>query len=265
MEVCKGSYYYYYFFLIFKCTLCQVDVTKRHSHPDLIVVVKTLCKLIRVVGFCAQQMVLVLCFSSVLLALCVVILLCSLSDNFICCLLNGLVIQKIDIGDSHTCIYMMLHCTDYGTQLVNRVAIRNIFKLQYHELCCGYLNCCHSYCCLLGSLHLLFVHALIWFEPWCSEESNKRKLQRSKNFKDVARALRISVQDRNLNCKPTLKLVLVIIILGAFLTFFHSPAIYNTDHPSNSVSRYALLTLFSLLTTMFSLLFCSCFLDIEVF
>ena len=83
----------------------------------------------------------------------------------------------------------------------------------------------------------------MWFGPSCySEESNKRKPQRSKAFKDVARALRISVQDRNLNCKPTLKLVLVVIVLGAFLTFFHSPAIHNTDHLSNSVSRYALLT-----------------------
>ncbi|KAG2663202.1 hypothetical protein I3760_16G017000 [Carya illinoinensis] len=67
------------------------------------------------------------------------------------------------------------------------------------------------------------------------DESNKRKPRKSKDFKDVAKALHISVQDRNLNCKPTLKLVLVIIILGAFATFFHSPSIYNTDHRSNSV------------------------------
>ncbi|XP_062159009.1 putative UDP-glucuronate:xylan alpha-glucuronosyltransferase 3 [Alnus glutinosa] len=73
-----------------------------------------------------------------------------------------------------------------------------------------------------------------------NEESNKRKPQRSKDFKDVAKALHNSVQDRNLNCKPTLKLVLVIIVLGALVTFFHSPAIHNTDYQSHSVSRSTL-------------------------
>jgi hypothetical protein len=101
---------------------------------------------------------------------------------------------------------------------------------------------------------------------WYSEESNKRKLQRSRDFKDVAKALHSSVQDRNLNCKPTLKLVLVIIVLGALVTFFHSPAIYNTDYRTHYVSRYVLLTLVSSdLTTLFSLLIGSFLLFFLVF
>lgn len=55
------------------------------------------------------------------------------------------------------------------------------------------------------------------------------------------------LQDRSINCRPNWKLVLVIIILGTLVTIFHPPAVYNTDHLSNSVSRYAYV-LFTMLS-----------------
>ncbi|KAL5779226.1 hypothetical protein ACOSQ2_009963 [Xanthoceras sorbifolium] len=71
-----------------------------------------------------------------------------------------------------------------------------------------------------------------------NEETNKRKLQRNKVFKDVEKALHVPIQYRNLNCKiPTLKVVLIIILLGSLLTLFRSPAVNIADHPSNSLSR----------------------------
>lgn len=70
------------------------------------------------------------------------------------------------------------------------------------------------------------------------EEGSKRRLQRSKDFKDVEKASHVPIQERNSNCKfPTLKLVLVIIICGTFVTLLHSPAVHNTDGPSDSLSR----------------------------
>uniref|UniRef100_A0A5B7B6K6 Hexosyltransferase n=1 Tax=Davidia involucrata TaxID=16924 RepID=A0A5B7B6K6_DAVIN len=71
-----------------------------------------------------------------------------------------------------------------------------------------------------------------------TEDTNKRRFLRSKVNRDGEKSFHIPSQDRNSNCKfPTLKLVLVIIILGTFLTLLHSPAVYNTDHLSNSGSR----------------------------
>lgn len=70
------------------------------------------------------------------------------------------------------------------------------------------------------------------------EEGSKRRLQRSKDSKDVEKASHVPIQERNSNCKfPTLKLVLVIIICGTFVTLLHSPAVHNTDGPSDSLSR----------------------------
>ncbi|KAJ9675179.1 hypothetical protein PVL29_024217 [Vitis rotundifolia] len=70
------------------------------------------------------------------------------------------------------------------------------------------------------------------------EEASKRRLQRSKDIKDVEKASHVPIQERNSNCKfPTLKLVLVIIICGTFVTLLHSPAVHNTDGPSDSLSR----------------------------
>lgn len=77
---------------------------------------------------------------------------------------------------------------------------------------------------------------LIWF----SEETNKRKVVRSKSSRDAEKGLYSPKQGRSFNCKyPTLKLVLGIIILGAFLTLLHTPAIYDTEHTSKSAPRYA--------------------------
>ncbi|XP_048130548.1 putative UDP-glucuronate:xylan alpha-glucuronosyltransferase 3 isoform X2 [Rhodamnia argentea] len=74
------------------------------------------------------------------------------------------------------------------------------------------------------------------------DETNKRRFQRSKYFKDVERAFHLPIQARNLNCKiPTLKIVLLVILLGTFLTLYCSPAIYNTDHPTGSSSRPSLI------------------------
>nr|KYP65249.1 Glycogenin-1 [Cajanus cajan] len=70
-----------------------------------------------------------------------------------------------------------------------------------------------------------------------SEDTSKRRSQRSKDFKDVEKALHIPFQDRGVTCKPNWKLVLVIVILGTLVTIFHPPAVYNTDHLSNSISR----------------------------
>ncbi|XP_030522023.1 putative UDP-glucuronate:xylan alpha-glucuronosyltransferase 3 isoform X1 [Rhodamnia argentea] len=75
-----------------------------------------------------------------------------------------------------------------------------------------------------------------------NDETNKRRFQRSKYFKDVERAFHLPIQARNLNCKiPTLKIVLLVILLGTFLTLYCSPAIYNTDHPTGSSSRPSLI------------------------
>lgn len=73
---------------------------------------------------------------------------------------------------------------------------------------------------------------------WSSEETSKRRFQRIRDFKVVERALHIPIRDRVLNCKPSLKLVLVIIVLGTIVTCFHSPAVHISDHPLKG-SRYA--------------------------
>ncbi|KAL1820200.1 putative UDP-glucuronate:xylan alpha-glucuronosyltransferase 3 [Daucus carota subsp. sativus] len=63
------------------------------------------------------------------------------------------------------------------------------------------------------------------------EDTTKRRSFRSRVFRSAEKPFSSFSQERNLNCKfSTLKLVLVIIIFGAFLTLLKSPAIYNTDH-----------------------------------
>lgn len=74
------------------------------------------------------------------------------------------------------------------------------------------------------------------------EETNKRKVVRSKSSRDAEKGLYSPKQGRSFNCKfPTLKLVLGIIILGAFLTLLHTPAIYDTEHTSKSTPRSGFL------------------------
>ncbi|CAA2965778.1 UDP-glucuronate:xylan alpha-glucuronosyltransferase 3 [Olea europaea subsp. europaea] len=71
-----------------------------------------------------------------------------------------------------------------------------------------------------------------------TEEANKRRSLRSRVFKDGERPFHGSSLDRISNCKfPTLKLVLAIIILGAFYTLLHSPTVHDADHLPDSGSR----------------------------
>lgn len=94
-----------------------------------------------------------------------------------------------------------------------------------------YLDC---FSCLLDT-EFLFT----FLSCWCSEDTGKRRSQRSKDFKDVEKLLHTPFQERSITCRPNWKLVLVIVILGTLVTFFHPPAVYNTDHLSNSImSRY---------------------------
>lgn len=69
----------------------------------------------------------------------------------------------------------------------------------------------------------------------CREEANKRKSQKNRVFRDVEKALHVPIQYRNLNCKiPTLKVILVVILLGSLFTLFRSPVVHIADHPSHS-------------------------------
>ncbi|XP_068651863.1 putative UDP-glucuronate:xylan alpha-glucuronosyltransferase 3 [Aristolochia californica] len=62
------------------------------------------------------------------------------------------------------------------------------------------------------------------------DDSNKRRFQKSKGFKDTEKAPYTSVQDRSSSCKfLSLKLVLVIIVCGTFLMLLLSPTSYQND------------------------------------
>ena len=114
-------------------------------------------------------------------------------------------------------------------------------------------------CCLLFNfivpcvaLCTLSSSSYDWFY---SEDINKRRPQRNRVFGHFEKAFRIPVQDRSLNYKPTLKLVLVIITLGTFVALFLAPAVYNTELLSNSLSGYvvsAILSCFHFLLPVFS-------------
>ncbi|KAI9165291.1 hypothetical protein LWI28_011125 [Acer negundo] len=69
------------------------------------------------------------------------------------------------------------------------------------------------------------------------EDIYKRKMQKSK-VKGVDKPFHIPIQDRSSCCKfPLLKLVLVIIICGTFVTLLYSPEVYNNHHLSHSNSK----------------------------
>ncbi|KAK2656139.1 hypothetical protein Ddye_009191 [Dipteronia dyeriana] len=69
------------------------------------------------------------------------------------------------------------------------------------------------------------------------EDIYKRKMQKSK-VKSVDKPFHIPIQDRSSCCKfPLLKLVLVIIICGTFVTLLYSPEVYNNHHLSHSNSK----------------------------
>ncbi|EOX92483.1 hypothetical protein SCA6_013559 [Theobroma cacao] len=65
----------------------------------------------------------------------------------------------------------------------------------------------------------------------------KRRLNKNK-VKGVEKPFHIPIQDRNSCCKyPLLKLVLVIIVCGTFVTLLYSPEVYHSDHLSGASSR----------------------------
>ncbi|KAL0392466.1 UNVERIFIED_CONTAM: putative UDP-glucuronate:xylan alpha-glucuronosyltransferase 3 [Sesamum radiatum] len=75
-----------------------------------------------------------------------------------------------------------------------------------------------------------------------NEDTNKRRFLRNRALKDGDRSLSLSSLDRISSCKfPTLKLVMVIIVIGAFFTLLRSPSIHETDHISGFPSRSSLV------------------------
>jgi lipopolysaccharide biosynthesis glycosyltransferase len=75
-----------------------------------------------------------------------------------------------------------------------------------------------------------------------TEDTSKRRLLRSKFFKNEEKSFCSTGQDKSSYCKcSTLKLVLVVIVLGAFFTLFHSPAVHNTEKPPHYIHRSSLV------------------------
>ncbi|KAL8487331.1 hypothetical protein ACS0TY_023395 [Phlomoides rotata] len=75
-----------------------------------------------------------------------------------------------------------------------------------------------------------------------NEDTSKRRSLRSRVFKDGDRPLYRSSLDRILSCKfPPLKLVMVVIVVGAFFTLLRSPSIHETEHLFHSHSRSSLV------------------------
>ncbi|GMN32957.1 hypothetical protein TIFTF001_003879 [Ficus carica] len=69
------------------------------------------------------------------------------------------------------------------------------------------------------------------------EDVYRRRSQRSKT-KDSEKPFHLSLQERNPKCKfPLLRLVLLVIVSGTFVTLIYSPDIYNNNHPPHSASR----------------------------
>lgn len=83
--------------------------------------------------------------------------------------------------------------------------------------------------------------SLTWFlVAWPSDDMNRRS-QRRIDCKDVDKAYNTSIQDRSSSCKfLSLKLVLVIIICGTFITLLQSPALYENEYVTQSVYEDAL-------------------------
>lgn len=112
-----------------------------------------------------------------------------------------------------------------------------------------YLDC---FSCLLDAEFLF-----ILLSCRCSEDTGKRRSQRNKDFKDVEKLLHTPFQEKSITCRPNWKLVLVVVILGTLVTIFHPPAVYNTDHLSNSIrSRYVFC-----LSPCFHIFFASLYFD----
>ncbi|ERN19935.1 putative UDP-glucuronate:xylan alpha-glucuronosyltransferase 3 [Amborella trichopoda] len=64
------------------------------------------------------------------------------------------------------------------------------------------------------------------------DSGSKRRIQRLTDLEDTDKAIFNPVQDRNSSCKLcSLKLVLVLIICGTFLTLLHSPTFHHGEQP----------------------------------
>ncbi|KAM7511184.1 hypothetical protein LguiB_010059 [Lonicera macranthoides] len=64
-----------------------------------------------------------------------------------------------------------------------------------------------------------------------AEDKNKRRLSRTRDFRDAEKPINSCQQKNSSNCKfSKSKLLLLVIILGAFFTLLHSPAVHITDH-----------------------------------
>lgn len=94
-------------------------------------------------------------------------------------------------------------------------------------------------------------HTDLFSSSCCSEDNNKRRSQRSKDFKDEEKALHAPILDRNINCKPTLKWVMVIVILGTLVTVFYHPSVYDTDHLAKSITGYVFWQLCAIISVYF--------------
>ncbi|PPD75389.1 hypothetical protein GOBAR_DD27696 [Gossypium barbadense] len=81
------------------------------------------------------------------------------------------------------------------------------------------------------------IHFTLFNYNNCSEAIYKRQLNRNK-VKGTGKPFHISVQDRNSCCKyPLLKLVLIAIVCGTFVSLLYSPEAYTSDHLSAVKSR----------------------------
>ncbi|MBA0769079.1 hypothetical protein Gotri_017846 [Gossypium trilobum] len=81
------------------------------------------------------------------------------------------------------------------------------------------------------------IHFTLFNYNNCSEAIYKRQLNRNK-VKGTGKPFHIPVQDRNSCCKyPLLKLVLIAIVCGTFVSLLYSPEAYTSDHLSAVKSR----------------------------
>ncbi|KAH9605653.1 hypothetical protein KSS87_013575 [Heliosperma pusillum] len=71
------------------------------------------------------------------------------------------------------------------------------------------------------------------------EESSKRRSQKSKDLRDVEKGSS-SFRDRSYKLS-TLKLVLIVIVIGTFLTLFYSPSLHHTEDLSSSSYRMSIV------------------------
>lgn len=107
-------------------------------------------------------------------------------------------------------------------------------------MCLYYLKFLKMFIFLMCLVNTFLAQPLTWilWTGLLSDDVNKRS-QRSKDFKDIDKALCSSIQERSSSCKfLSLKLVFIIIVCGTFITILHSPSAYETEHLFHSNSGY---------------------------